>query len=132
MPVPKRIGKRVVAKQCQFFPSTNGYCGSIYIYDSREGSYEPKAGGSGLWPISRSPAQLVSMFQHLYSRCQSASHNAAFLCFPNCHWQGNTNGFDIVIGTEGAAIVTAFPAKQGTCINHPHWQDCSSLYCQGL
>lgn len=102
------------------------------MYDSREGSYEPKAGGSGLWPTSRSPAQLVPMFQHLYSLCPPANYNAAFLCFPNCHWQGNTNGFDIVIGTEGATIVTAFPAKEGTCAYHYQWQDCDTQHCQGL
>ena len=123
----------VVVKQCQVFPSTNGYCASIYIYDSRIGSYEPKESSSTLWPTSRSPAQLVPMFQYLYSHCQPATYNA-LLCFPDCHWQGNANGFDIVIGTRGDAIVTAFPAQEGTCLNdnHHHWQDCYNQYCQGL
>ena len=120
-----------VVQQCQFFPSNNGYCRNVFIYDSRDASYELKDSGSTLWPTALSPVPLVPMFQTLYNRCPPATNNVA-LCFPNCHWNGNTNGFDIVIGTGTGAIITAFPAQQGTCGNHPEWQDCDTMYCQQL
>ena len=118
-------------QQCQAFPSGNGYCRNVFIYDSRDASYELKEYGSTLWPTSCSPAQLVPMLQYLYSNCQPTAY-AGSLCYPDCHFEGNNNGFDIVIGTEGDAIVTAYPAQEGTCLNHPQWQDCNENYCQEL
>lgn len=120
-----------VVQQCQTFLSGNGYCRGVYIYYRPEAYYERKAYGSTLWPILRSPVQLVPMFQNLYNHCQPAANNAA-LCFSNCHWTGNVNGFDIVIGVEGGRIVTAYPAQQGTCAGNPQWQDCNPEYCQQL
>ena len=120
-----------VTQQCQYFSDDNGYCRIVYIYDSREGSYEQKDSGSTLWPTSFAPAQLVPLFQYLYNTCPPVVQNAA-LCFTDCYWWGNVNYFDIVIGTEGAAIVTAYPAQRGTCTNHPQWQDCDNVYCQGI
>ena len=122
-----------VVQQCQTFPSDNGYCGNVFLYDSRDVSkyYELKASGSTLWPTSLSPVQLVPMFQILYNCCPPAINNAA-LCFADCHWKGNANGFDIVIGTGIDSIFTAYPAQQGTCRRHPEWQDCDTRYCQQL
>lgn len=120
-----------ITEQCQTFADGNGYCQGVFIYDQRDGVYERKDSGSTLWPASRSPTQLVQMFQTLYSRCPPAVNNVA-LCYPDCRWAGNTNAFDIVIGTGNAAIVTAYPAQRGTCTSHPEYQDCDSRDCQNL
>ena len=117
--------------RCQVFPNRNGYCGDVFIRDSRDASLVLKESGSTLWPTSLSPVQLVPMFQTLYNRCPPATNNAA-LCFPDCHWRGNTNGFDIVIGTGTGTITTAYPASQGTCKKHSEWQDCDTRCCQQL
>ena len=120
-----------IVQQCQTFPNGNSYCNSVYIYNSPQGSYVPKLSSSTLWPTTRSPVQLVPMFQILYNCCPPATNYAA-LCYSNCHWMGNANGFDIVIRTEYGAIVIAYPAQQGTCTGHPGWQDCNPIYCQQL
>ena len=114
--------------QCQAFPNSCGYCRGVMI------SGEEKPSGSTLWPESLSPVNLVPMFQYLYENCPPSVTNAA-LCFPSCYWRswnGNANElFDIVITTEGEAILSAYPAPSGYCDKHTSWQDCDGRLCQG-
>ena len=109
----QQTGEPMQLYRCvSFFPSNSGYCRNVFLYDLRDISkyYELKASGSTLWPTALSPIQLVPMFQILYNRCPPVINNAA-LCFPDCHWNGNANGFDIVIGTGIRLIITAYPAQ---------------------
>ena len=117
------------AEKCNLLHNGNGYCKTVIIRAAD--GYEIKDSGSSMWPTLYTPAQLVPFFQYLYNSCQPAASDGA-LCYPDCHWKGNANGFDIVIATEGGAIVTAYPAQGGTCNKHNEWQDCDSMHCQGL
>ena len=114
---------------CEYFPNFNGYCKNVFIKDTSDGSYELKS--STLWPKLLTPSELVPMFQNLYNNCKPAGK---ILCFDNCYWKGNANyPFDIVIGlNDDAKILSAYPAKRGTCKNHSTWQDCGSEHCKDL
>ena len=119
-------------ERCTTLPTTNLKCEDVLIYDSRDLDWELKIGASTIWPLSRTPDQLVSMFQSLYNRCKPKVDDVA-LCFPKCHWRGNSNAFDIVIGTEKReSIVTAYPAAEGECSKFVEFQDCDSVHCQNL
>ena len=119
-------------QQCQFFDNGNAYCKNVFIYDAHSShSWELKDSGSTLFPEKLSAAWLVQLLQYLFNTCKPAAQNAA-LCFDDCYYKGNSKYFDIVIGTNGNTIVTAYPAQQGTCRKHPEWQDCNKKYCQGL
>ena len=126
-------GTCVITQKCQFFSNDNGYCEIVAIYDANpnHAAYELKDYGSTLWPVSLSPAHLVKLLQYLFLNCKPATKNAA-LCFDDCNYEKNSNYFDIVIGTDGDTIVTAYPAKRGMCKKHSEWQDCDGKYCQGL
>ena len=120
-------------EHCQDYLSTNGFCRNVFLYDSRNGNYEQKAAGSTMWPTALTPTQLVFMFQMLYYSCNHGAHNVGNFCFDNCHWNGNTNLFDIVIAADAAGIISAYPAQHGTCSLHLHeWQSCGQEFCQGL
>ena len=123
----------VIGPKCQFFPNGNGYCKDVFIRDAspEHCDWEPKDSGSTLWPPSLSPVKLVPLLQNLFNNCKPATKNAA-LCFDDCNYKDNSNYFDIVIGTDGNTIVTAYPAQRGMCAKHPEWQDCDGKYCRGL